>query len=217
MCNLFKMLLRVEEFIDSIPEDVEVYGFETRRSGSSVEVAVCVSHEVPDVVEESFGDVELRAFTIRARCSGRGEELYEWVARHGARLVLNVLATRTLEDREYALILLDTCEAIVMPGSEKNVYVPMPRRARTLLFAHSHPRGPAMFSYRDVLSAANMLSDGVFEVCVVGVNGVLCLYRVHYLTIEDFEKLIELASSVETINNLYLELSRACSVGIVRI
>lgn len=217
ICNLFKLLLRVEEFIDSIPEDVEVYGFEAEHEDLRVSVTVCVSQEVDKGVEEVLGDLRLRIAVAKAMCSGRGENLYNWVARQGARFALSTLAPRVLENREYALILLSTCEAVLVPGSERKVFVPTPRNVRTLLFAHSHPRGPALFSYRDLLSAANMLSDGTVEVCVVGVDGALCLYRKYYLMVEDFEKLIELANSLEATTNLEKELINAQSLGVVRI
>ncbi len=155
------------------------------------------------------------ARVAKAFCSGRGEEAYRWAASRGARLALEALSTRVLQDREYAFILLENCEAYLLKGFERNVVVPMPRSVRTFLFAHSHPRGPAAFSRRDLLSAVNMLSDGVYEVCVVGVDGALCVYRVSYLTLEDFEKLMESIDRIETPQDLFDCVSQCESVGVL--
>ncbi len=215
ICEAFLALREVESFIDSLPEEVKVYGLDAVVENDSVDVVVCVSKQLDKEVEKDFESVKLRIRALRAFCSGRGEELYRWAASKGARLSLEVLSTRVIEDREYALVLLENCEALTLRGFERNVFVPLPRKPRTLLFAHSHPRALAMFSYRDILSAANMLSDGVYEVCVVGVGGAMCLYRVSYLTLEDFEKLVEMASEVETPQDLHSRISTCESVKLL--
>ncbi|NPA96202.1 MAG: hypothetical protein GXO32_01205 [Crenarchaeota archaeon] len=184
------------------------------REGS-VDVEICASQQLDRFIEKDVGSVRLRIWVSKSYCSDRGEALYRWAANRGARLSLSVLAPKVLEGREYALMLLEDCRAFLMRGFERSVVTPIPRKPRVTLYAHSHPRAPSIPSHRDLLSAINMLSDGVYETCIVGVDGATCLYRVSYLTLEDFEKLVDLANNMKCAEDLFAWVSRCESVKVL--
>jgi len=200
VCGYLRALTELEAELEKLPEDFSIQGIDGSVDLRSRSMYILVGTTgLSKTIHRNVLGVSLTIEFVPYPISNRTEELYRSVVKIGAHYVRSRLGARIYQANEYALLLMDNGVAIELEGFENYVRIP---RMRLLLFAHTHPRAPASFSRRDIVSLAHMLSDGALASCVVGVNGVLCIYRVMLMDVRDYEDLIAESEELEDLDKL---------------
>jgi len=195
VCGYLKSLTVFESELEKMPEDFTIRGIEGYVDTRTRSVHIVVGGATTSrTVQRSVLGVSLVIEFVPYPINDRAAELYRDVVRIGAQYTRSRLGARVYQPNEYALLLMDRGVAVELEGFERYVRIP---QMKLLLFAHTHPRAPAAFSRQDLISLAHMLCDGALASCVVGLNGVVCVYRVLLLDVEDYEELIARSEELE--------------------
>ncbi len=178
-------------------------------------VRIRVAGDRYEVLEEDLGFTKLVIEIVPHGIAGNLYRAYTQLASDFARYSVRTLRSYIAEPVEYLLLLLSTGDSVIMEGFETKVVYPS--KQRILFTAHTHPRGPAVFSRRDILSALDLLSKRGFVSCVIGYDGELCIYRKLLLDEEDYERLLAVANDIGYLDLQILTELRLHTVGFIKI
>ncbi|HIP57657.1 MAG TPA: hypothetical protein EYH02_06330 [Ignisphaera aggregans] len=214
--RIARILLAIEDVLEELPEDIDVESvYLDPETVLSDHVKLVVSSDRHGSETRDLGFAQIVIELVQHPVSGNIHRFYDGVAMEFGRYSSRVLSPYLSKPVEYALLLLDSEDCIVMEGFEKGVVYPS--RNNILFTAHTHPQGLSTLSRRDILTLLDILSKRGFAFCAMGVDGVLCVYRRLLVYEEDYEKLLAIANDVG-----YLDMEIAArlgltSVGIVKI
>ncbi len=178
-------------------------------------VRIRIAGDRYEFLEEDLGFTKLVIEIVPHSVTGNLYRAYTRLASDFARYSVRTLRSYIAEPVEYLLLLLNTGDGVIMEGFETKVVYPS--KQRILFAAHTHPRGPAVFSRRDILSALDLLSKRGLASCVIGYDGELCIYRKLLLDEEDYEELLALANDVGHLDLQILTELRLHTVGFIKI
>ena len=174
--------------------------------------------EVERFVERYYGvHLEIREDESHPMLLDNHEHLR--LARGIFRLVTNKLKPLLSSNVEHLLLLWWNGNAVIMPGSERNVVFPSKRYTAT---AHTHPSGLCIPSPHDLDSFRDILAEGGCCTVILSPTCMFMLGRRDALSLEDYDALSQLAriinkTSLEEALRMLSELSMRSMTLIVEL
>ena len=214
--RIARILLAIEDLLDELPESIDIDSiYLDPETVLSNHVKLVMSSDRHGSEIRDLGFTQIVIELVQHPVPGNIHRFYDGVAMEFGRYSSRILSPYLSKPVEYALLLLDSEDCIVIEGFEKGVVYPS--RSSILFTAHTHPQGLSTLSRRDILALLDILSKRGFAFCAMGIDGVLCVYRRMLVYEEDYEKLLAIANDIGYLDMEIATRLGLTSVGIVKI